>query len=137
VCSEPARLDGVPEEFVQWSAQGEQTDLLPMDIGLAPLLDDVKQRYTCGLKALQYMAAGMPVVASAVGPLPTIVRDGENGFLATSPEEWGAALERLISERDLRLRLGAQGRIDIETRWSFAVHEESFVDALRGLRPHG
>jgi hypothetical protein len=137
VCSEPARLDGVPEEFVQWSAQGEQTDLLPMDIGLAPLLDDVKQRYTCGLKALQYMAAGMPVVASAVGPLPTIVRDSENGFLATSPEEWGAALERLISGRDLRLRLGAQGRIDVETRWSFAVHEPSFVDALRGLRPHG
>jgi glycosyltransferase involved in cell wall biosynthesis len=137
VCSRPAGLDGVPEEFVEWSAEGEHEDVAPIDIGLAPLLDDVKQRYTCGLKALQYMAAGMPVVASAVGPLPTIVRDGHTGFLAESPEAWGHALERLLDDRELRLRLGAQGRQDVEQRWSFAVHESSFVDALRGLRPHG
>jgi glycosyltransferase involved in cell wall biosynthesis len=137
VCSQPARLPGVPEEFIQWSAEGEQADLLGIDIGLAPLLDEVKQRYTCGLKALQYMASGTPVVASAVGPLPTIVSHEQTGLLASTPDAWGHALERLMIDRDLRLRLGTAGRGAVEERWSFAVHEPAFLDALRGLRPHG
>ena len=69
VCSQPAALPDVPEEFVQWTPAGEQADLMPIDVGLAPLLDVPKQRYTCGLKALQYMATGAPVVGSPVGPL--------------------------------------------------------------------
>jgi glycosyltransferase involved in cell wall biosynthesis len=83
------------------------------------------------------MAAGMPVVASPVGALTEIVKDGETGLLASSPEQWGDALERLIIDRDLRLRLGAAGRRHVEERWSFAVHESSFEDVLRGVRPHG
>lgn len=137
VCSRPARLPGVPEDFVEWSAAGEQRDLVPIDIGLAPLLDEVKQRYTCGLKALQYMASGLPVVGSGVGPLPTIVRHEVTGLLATEPQQWAQALERLITDRELRLRMGAAARADVERHWSFAVHEESFVDALRGVRSHG
>ena len=137
VCSERANLPGVPEEFVRWSPEGEQTDLLPMDIGLAPLLDAPKQRYTCGLKALQYMAAGMPVVGSHVGPLPAILGNGETGLLATTPDQWLEALDRLLTDRALRLRLGAAGRTSVEENWSFGVHEASFEDALRGVRPHG
>lgn len=137
VCSEPARLPGVPEDFVRWSAEGEQADLLPIDIGLAPLLDEVKQRYTCGLKALQYMASGAAVVASSVGPLPTILSHEQTGLLVSTPEAWGHALERLMTDRDLRLRLGSAGRTAVEERWSFAVHEPAFLDALRGRRPHG
>jgi glycosyltransferase involved in cell wall biosynthesis len=137
VCSQPAGFPGVPEEFIQWSAEGEQADLLPIDIGLAPLLDEVKQRYTCGLKALQYMASGTPVVASAVGPLSTIVSHEQTGLLVSTPDAWGHALQRLMIDRDLRLRLGTAGRAAVEQRWSFAVHEPAFLDALRGLRPHG
>jgi glycosyltransferase involved in cell wall biosynthesis len=137
VCSEPADLPGVPEEFVRWSAEREQEDLVPVDVGLAPLLDEPKQRYTCGLKALQYMAGGLPVVASPVGSFPEIVREGETGMLATSPEEWAAALDRLLGDRDLRLRLGAAGRRAVEERWSFAKHEASFENALRGVGPDG
>ncbi len=137
VCSRAAELPGVPQEFVRWSAEGEQVDLMPMDVGLAPLLDAPKQRYTCGLKALQYMATGAPVVGSPVGPLNEIVSNGETGLLASTPEEWARALDRLLANRDLRLRLGAAGRRDVEERWSFAAHEASFEDALRGVRPHG
>ncbi|MGI8863615.1 MAG: glycosyltransferase family 4 protein [Solirubrobacteraceae bacterium] len=135
VCSEPARLPGVPEEFVQWSAPREQADVMPLDIGLAPLLDAPKQRYTCGLKALQYMAAGLPVVASPVGAFPSIVRDAQTGLLASTPEEWFHALDRLLTDPGLRLRMGAEGRRDVENRWSFAVHERTFEHGLRGVRP--
>jgi glycosyltransferase involved in cell wall biosynthesis len=127
----------VPEEFVEWSPAGEQADLMPMDVGLAPLHDVPKQRYTCGLKALQYMATGAPVVGSPVGPLNEIVREGETGLLASTPKEWASALDRLLADRDLRLRLGAAGRQDVEQRWSFAVHEGSFENALRGVRAEG
>jgi len=137
VCSEPAKLPGVPEEFVRWSPEREQDDLEPVDIGLAPLLDGPKQRYTCGLKALQYMASGMPIVASPVGSLPEIVRDGETGFIASSPEHWAQALDRLLGDRDLRLRLGTAGRETVEHHWSFAVHEPAFENALRGVHPDG
>jgi glycosyltransferase involved in cell wall biosynthesis len=137
VCSRPARLPHVPEEFVRWSPEREQVDLLPIDIGLAPLVDAPKQRHTCGLKALQYMASGAPVVASPVGALREIVRPEGTGLHARTPEEWRGALERLLSDRDLRVRLGAAGRRDVEERWSFATHERCFEDALRGIRPHG
>lgn len=135
VCSQPARLPGVPQEFVQWTPEGEQDDLTPADIGLAPLLDAPMQRHKCGLKALQYMAGGMPVVASPVGALRDIVTDGESGLFALGPEQWANALEQLISDRDLRMRLGTGARRSVEQRWSFAVHEASFEDALRGVRP--
>jgi glycosyltransferase involved in cell wall biosynthesis len=137
VCSQPADLPGVPEEFVRWSPEREQRDLEAIDVGLAPLLEAPKQRYTCGLKALQYMASGMPVVGSPVGALPDIVRDGETGFIAATPREWAQALDRLLGDRDLRLRLGAAGRSAVERRWSFAVHERQFENALRGVEPHG
>jgi glycosyltransferase involved in cell wall biosynthesis len=137
ICSRPAALPGVPEEFVRWSPEREQADLLRVDIGLAPLADTPKQRHTCGLKAIQYMAAGAPVIASPVGALTDIVRDGRTGLLATSPKEWVEALDRLVTDRELRLRLGAAGRRDVEERWCFDAHERSFEDALRGVRPRG
>ena len=110
---------------------------LQVDAKGAPLLDAPKQRYTCGLKALQYMASGLPVVASPVGAFPDIVHEGETGLLASTPEQWAAALDRLLADRDLRLRLGATGRREVEERWSFAVHESSFENALRGVSPAG
>lgn len=137
VCSRPAELPNVPEEFVRWSPESEQSDLLPIDVGLAPLVDGPKQRHTCGLKALQYMASGTPVVASPVGALVDIVRPEVTGLHASTPDEWLQALDRLLADRDLRLRLGAAGRRDVEERWAFATHERSFEDALRGVAPRG
>jgi glycosyltransferase involved in cell wall biosynthesis len=137
VCSAPAELPGVPEEFVRWTPEGETRDLEPVDIGLAPLVDGPMQRCKCGLKALQYQASGAAVVASPVGALAEIVEDGATGLLASTPGEWAAALDRLVVDRDLRLRLGAAGRRAAEERWSFAAHEATFEDALRGVRPTG
>jgi glycosyltransferase involved in cell wall biosynthesis len=137
ICSQPAELPGVPQEFVPWTAEREQADLEPIDIGLAPLLDAPAQRHKCGLKALQYMASGIPVVASPVGALTDIVTDGDVGFLAATADDWDAALDRLINDRDLRLALGANARRRVENSWSFAAHESTFENALRGLHPNG
>jgi glycosyltransferase involved in cell wall biosynthesis len=55
------------------------------------------------------MAAGKAVIASPVGANCQIVRDGINGFLAESPDQWIAAIARLNSDRMLRFRMGSEG----------------------------
>jgi hypothetical protein len=131
VCSTPPDLPGVPMEFVLWSAEREVEDLLPVDIGLAPLADCPAERCKCGLKAIQHMAAGAAVVASPVGALREIVRPGETGFFAGEIAEWTEALRRLIRDRALLAAMGRAGRRAVETCWSFASREPAFLAALR------
>ena len=135
ICSRPPELPGVPMEFVRWTAEREVEDLLPVDIGLAPLEDGPAQRCKCGLKALQYMAAGAPVIASPVGALREIVEDTGGGILADTPDEWRGALDRLLSDPAGRRSMGAAGRRRVEESYSFAVHEPDFMTAIRGLPP--
>jgi glycosyltransferase involved in cell wall biosynthesis len=132
VCSVEPHLPGVPTEFVRWSAEREVEDLLPLDIGIAPLLDGPRQRCKCGLKALQYMAAGVPVVASPVGALSDIVSK-DVGVLASTPGEWEDALDRLCGDRAARIAMGTRARRAAEQRWSFDAHDAAFADALRGV----
>ena len=72
--------------------------------------DDPWSRGKCGLKVLQYQAAGLPVVANAVGVQADFVRDGETGFLATTTDEWVHAVRTLAADAALRKRLGDAGR---------------------------
>ena len=83
-----------------------------------PLADDQYARYKCGFKLLQYMGVGVPGVASPVGVNSEIVQDGINGFLATTPAEWFDCLNKLIQKPTLRDRLGRQGRLTVESRYS-------------------
>ncbi len=132
ISSEPPDLPGVPVEFVRWSAEREVEDLLPIDVGLAPLSDGPRQRCKCGLKALQYMAAGIPVVAGPVGALREIVEDTGAGFLASTTVEWVAALDALLGDPVRRREMGASGRRRVEERYSFAANHAEFLAALWG-----
>lgn len=96
--------------FVPWKADEEGSLARHMDIGLMPLVDNAFQRGKCGLKLLQYMAAGLPTVASPVGVNADITIQGETGFLARTTDEWSSALEAMIGSPDLRTTLGSAGR---------------------------
>jgi glycosyltransferase involved in cell wall biosynthesis len=93
-----------------WVFEVENESIGLMDIGLMPLPDTDWTRMKGGYKLLQYMSAGIPCVASPVGINQSIVKVGQNGFLASSEEEWYLTLEKLICDRELRIRLGANGR---------------------------
>jgi glycosyltransferase involved in cell wall biosynthesis len=134
VCSDPPDLPGVPMEFVKWSAENEVADLLPMDVGLAPLDEGAMRRCKCAFKSIQYMAAGLPVIASPVGANADVVEDGVTGFHAADPAAWGRALDALLSDRVLRGRMGIAGRAAVEAKWSFEAHEATFLDAMRGVK---
>lgn len=133
VCDVPPTLPGVPLDFVPWAGGREAEDLATIDVGLAPVREGPDTRCKCGLKALLSMASGAPVIASPVGALADIVVHGGTGFHATTPAQWGEALEALLSDRALRLRQGAAGRAAAIARWSYDVHEPTFMAALRGV----
>ncbi len=93
-----------------WTPESELALLREMDVGLMPLPDDEWTRGKCGLKGLVSMAMGAASVMSPVGVNPAIVRDGVNGFLPASDDEWFDVLCRLVDNRALRARVGAAGR---------------------------
>jgi len=121
-------VPGVEVEVVPWSPKSEADDLRPLDIGLMPIIDSEFSRGKCAMKALQYMALGIPPVVSPVGVNSEIVQDGVNGFLASTPEEWKAKLTLLLRDRELRLRLGAAARRTVEANYSAAIQSKRVFD---------
>lgn len=93
-----------------WSMSTEASDIRSFDIGLYPLTADEWNARKSGLKAVQYLASGVPFVMSPVGVCATIGVPGETHFLATTDEEWLAALRRLLTEAGLHRRMGQSGR---------------------------
>jgi glycosyltransferase involved in cell wall biosynthesis len=126
-------LPGVDLEVIRWSAESEVDDLQAIDIGVYPLPLDQWVTGKSGLKAIQYMAFGLPCVATNVGTTPMIIRDGENGLLVRSEEEWLAALERLIDDPGLRRRLGQQAREDAVARYSTRVIAAEYRAVLESV----
>ncbi len=106
-----------PVEPVRWTADGEGAALASADIGIMPLADDDWSRGKCAFKILQYMAAGLPVVASAVGANLEAVAEGESGFLARTADDWERALDRLLRDPELARRMGAAGRRRVAARY--------------------
>ena len=76
-----------------------------IDIGLMPLFDTPSEQGKCGLKAIIYMAGGIPTICSPVGAALTIIQNGKNGYLAETKAEWGKILANLIDDIELRKRI--------------------------------
>ncbi len=131
VCSEPPVLPGVDIEFRPWEWQREVEDLQDATIGVMPLEDTEWARGKCALKLLQYLAVGLPAVASPVGVNADIIVNGENGWLASTEQEWHERLESLCRDSQLRSRMGQAGRRTVETRYSLAVWGPRLTDVYR------
>lgn len=133
----PWAAAGVPARHVPWSAGGQAQALAELDVGLMPLSDNPWNRGKCAYKVLQYMAAGVPAVASPVGMNAELVRHGENGLLAADLDAWRAALEALAADPALRARLGAAGRATVAGGYSpsaLAARWKVFLERVLGVR---
>jgi glycosyltransferase involved in cell wall biosynthesis len=116
-------------KHVPWSLEGAAPALAELDIGLAPLPDTLWTRGKCGFKVIEYMASGLPVVASPVGAAREIVVHGETGFLAGDVGAWVDHLDSLLIDAALRRRLGGAGRRRVQERYCTDVA----VSALRDV----
>lgn len=105
-------------DYVPWSEGSEIAAIQRMDVGIMPLMDDPWERGKCGYKLIQYMACGLPVIASPVGVNREIVEHGVNGFLASSEKEWRSALCGLLNDSELRRKMGNAGREKVVAKYS-------------------
>lgn len=126
------QIKGVEVLISRWSLETEAAELAEFDVGLMPLNNDQWSRGKGGYKLLQYMALGIPCVASPVGINKKIVREGRNGFLADNPREWRDKLSLLIKDVSLREGLGAQGRQMAQDIYSYEVNAPRLLAAFNG-----
>lgn len=118
---------------VPWTPDTEAEQLASAHIGIAPLPDNAFTRGKCGLKILQYMAAGLPVIASSVGAQAQMIQTGRGGFLADDEAAWLDALQWLATDADLRARMGQAGRSYCEKHYSVESGCRKMVTELDAL----
>ncbi|HTN47117.1 MAG TPA: glycosyltransferase [Flavipsychrobacter sp.] len=124
-------LDLKDWQFVPWNEKTEQEDLLRMDAGIMPLKADAWSEGKCGFKLIQYMALGIPPVASPVGVNKKIVDDGVNGFLCETKEEWKMKLKMLLTDESLRNKFGERGREKIVSEYSIQSQQQRFLSLFK------
>jgi len=113
-----------------WQEDTEVALLNRFDVGVMPLPDDEWARGKCAFKLVQYMACGVPVVASAVGANIEVVTRN-SGFLASRPEEWINALRKLRDNIAIRGSLGRAGRERVVSRYSLTQNLPNLVEVIR------
>ena len=120
-------LPGFNLEVIQWTKANEVRDLQGIDIGVYPLPQDDWVLGKSGLKAIQYMAFGLPAVATSVGTTPKIINHKENGWLVKTENEWVDALETLIKNPELRRKIGEAARKTVLENYSTDVIKSTYL----------
>ena len=124
------QIEGVDVDAQAWREPTEVGDLQEIDIGLYPLPDEKWVLGKSGLKALQYMALGIPTVATDIGANSRIIRDGESGFLVDGPNAWKASIRDLAADPDLRRRVGDAARRTVVERFSVRANRRTYLKVL-------
>jgi glycosyltransferase involved in cell wall biosynthesis len=126
-------LLGIDLQVIQWTKETEVEDLQGIDIGVYPLVNDEWVLGKSGLKAIQYMAFGLPTVATNTGTTPRIIQQMENGWLVNSDQEWVDALETLINNPAVRRKLGEAARSTVLENYSTHVIKSKYLKILDKL----
>jgi hypothetical protein len=130
ISSERPNLEGLDLEFQLWSSDAQEACIANLDIGLMPLdHGSIYSRGKCSYKALQYMAAGVPAVASRVGMNEQVIESGVDGVLCEE-DEWGDALSMLIRSPERRAAIGEAGRALVLSRYTYTTYVQALAAFL-------
>lgn len=127
------RIPGIDVKAIPWQEGYEIATIRSFDIGLYPLPNDEWVLGKGGGKALQYMAVGVPTIATGVGVNFKIIDNGENGFLVSSQEEWVDRICQLIADESLREKMGTKGTETIEKYYSVNANKDKYLSILNIL----
>jgi glycosyltransferase involved in cell wall biosynthesis len=127
------KIDGVEVEAIRWRSETELEDLSNIDIGVMPLPNDAWSKGKCGLKALQFMALGIPTICSPVGVNTDIIQDNENGLLAESEDEWVEKMSQLLQSKEMRERLGQAGRRTVDEKYSAKIQAPRVYEIFKSV----
>lgn len=130
-----AKID-IPDihvECVEWSEETEAELIRTADIGIMPLENTPWEQGKCGYKLIQYMACGLPVVASAIGANNQIVVEGSTGMLVTHQEDWKHSLTELLNSEIKRQKMGIAARVCVENGYCVQQTAIKLNQYLNGL----
>jgi len=133
IANDTVHSDKVAIEHRPWSEASEAADLQLGDIGIAPTPIDPWSIGKSGFKIIQYMATGLPVIASPVGANSAIVSAGVTGILAETSAEWTEAIMQLATDASLRSAMGSAGRQTVHEQYTVARAREAWLALLRGI----
>jgi glycosyltransferase involved in cell wall biosynthesis len=122
------RIEGIDVQAIPWKESYEVETIRRFDIGLYPLPVNDWVLGKGGGKALQYMALGVPTVATGIGANFKIITPGVDGFLVKTDEEWIEALCALIQDQSLRERIGRKGITTIEETYSVNANKGKYLE---------
>jgi glycosyltransferase involved in cell wall biosynthesis len=125
------QLGNVALTLKNWHEESEVDDLKKLDVGIMPLDSNRWEQGKCGIKLIQYMACGLPVVGTPIGVNQQIIQHGFNGFQANSPDEWIKYLSQLAADPQLRNNMGAKGRSMVESDYCLQVTAPKLSSLLR------
>ncbi len=119
------RLRNIQLEIIDWVSSVDPFAVPSLisgfDIGLYPLINNEYNLYKCSLKALEYMAMEVPVIASPVGENKIVINAGKDGFLASNTKEWEENISYLIENEAVRKRMAKLGRKKVEENYSTEI----------------
>lgn len=127
ICDKPPANYIKNLHFVKWDEKSEIQDLMEIQVGLMPLTPDEWSEGKCGFKIIQYLALGIPALASPVGVNKSIIDHGKNGFLCNSEQEWEANLELLVQDAQARNDYGKHGKAKVATYYSTQANAGLFL----------
>lgn len=133
ICDQPWSAEGMELKNEKWNKEKEIEQLEEIDVGVMPLMDDQWSRGKCGFKGLQYMAMESATIMSPVGVNKQIINHGENGYLASTDEDWFEQLSSLIENKELRLQIGKAGRDTVIKNYSVSSTKGLYLKYLNEI----
>lgn len=118
-------------KFIKWKEVKEIEDLSKINIGIMPLEADRWSEGKCGFKIIQYLALGIPAVASPVGVNTKIIDNNQNGYLCQNENEWYQSISLLLDDRYLRKEMGRKGREKIIREYSLHANADLFLELFK------
>lgn len=112
---------GLDIDYIPWTEETEAENICKFDIGIMPLDDTPWVKGKCGYKLIQYMASGIPVIATGLGVNTEIVDHKTNGFIANTDKDWEAAISYYCQHREQLEIMGKNGRNKVETKYCLQV----------------
>lgn len=122
------KIEGISCEILKWTEELESKLISESDIGIMPLYNGYFEKGKCGFKLIQYMASGLPVIASPSPANNEIIDQGINGYIAENIENWEKYLEKLIKFKELRIKFGENSRKKVEENYTYGITSKKLIE---------
>ena len=123
-------LQDIQFESYMWNQKTEIELISECHVGIMPLKDDNWSRGKCGFKLIQYMACGIPGIASPIGVNNEIIDHGINGYLVKSNNDWIKYIIKLKEDINLYEEISKKAYEKVFSKYSFDVYKDQFIKSI-------